>query len=225
MSRAVSPDRGEAPAAILWDMDGTLVDSEPLWDRVMAVVAQRHGVPWTTDASAQMLGCSLDESLTRIHIAAHVAPTAFEVRCERRWVYEQVRELFRGELRWQPGAQAALDLVSRLHVPMALVTNTARELAEPVIAAIGPSRFAVTVCGDEVAHEKPWPDPYLTAAAALGVGTGRCLAVEDSAVGAASAHAAGCTTLVVGTARNVQPGPRLRFRRTLTGLRPSELTV
>lgn len=213
------------PAAVLWDMDGTLVDSEPLWDRVMTSVAARHGLVLSEQLNAQMLGCSLEDSLARIHAAAGKSLTEMEVRRERRWACDRVRELFSTELSWQPGARAALEFVAHLHIPMALVTNTPRELADPVIAAIGSSWFTFTVCGDEVPHGKPAPDPYRAAAAALGVMTDYCLAVEDSPVGAASATAAGCATLVVDRAQCVPEAPRRTFRRTLSGLDLADLAL
>ena len=103
-------------------------------------------------------------------------------------------------------------------VPMALVTNTRRELTENALNSIGRQYFSVTVCGDEVPEGKPAPDVYLRAAELLGVTAGDCLAIEDSVTGTAAAEAAGCPVLVVPNEVEVPGSPRRSHASSLTGL-------
>ncbi|WP_439033098.1 HAD family hydrolase [Gordonia terrae] len=207
------------PAAVLWDMDGTLLDSEPIWDVAMAELAARHGVVMTPELRESTLGNSLPDALAKVHDAAGVPPHERDPDADGRWTLDRVTELFAEDLPWRPGARDALDLVASAGIPMALVTNTVRELTEVALTTIGRERFAVTVCGDEVATGKPAPDPYVRAAELLSVPTAHCLAVEDSPTGAAAASAAGCPTLVVESAAPVAPGRLRVFRDSLAGLR------
>ncbi|MBD0862381.1 HAD family phosphatase [Gordonia sp. zg691] len=199
-------------------MDGTLLDSEPIWDIAMAELAARHGIVLTPRLRASTLGNSLPDALAKVHDAAGVPAADRGPDADGRWMLDRVNELFAQDLPWRPGAREALDLVAGAGIPMVLVTNTVRELTEVALETIGRGRFAATVCGDEVAVGKPAPDPYLRAAELLGVPPAECLAVEDSPTGTQAATAAGCPTLVVESAAPVEPGPLRVFRPSLVGL-------
>lgn len=217
------------PAAVLWDMDGTLLDTEPLWDVAMIELAGRHGVELTDELRAATLGNSSHDAIGKVLAAARIPHADRDVDGEHDWIHERVAELFAAGLEWCPGAPAALDLVGDAGIPLALVTNTIRELTAVALKTIGAERFTATVCGDEVAAAKPAPDPYLRAARLLGVDPRDCVVVEDSPTGARAGHDAGCATIVVGV--EAAPDgriPRLsrQSRRTdLTGLTMTDLSA
>ena len=213
-----SPSGARLPAAVLWDMDGTLLDSEPIWDVAMAELAARHGIVMSPELRESTLGNSLPDALAKVHDAAGLSAAERDPDADGRWTLDRVAELFADDLPWRPGAPEALDLVAGAGIPMVLVTNTVRELTEVALETIGRERFTTTVCGDEVAVGKPAPDPYLRAAELLGVPSADCLAVEDSPTGAQAASAAGCPTLVVESAAPVEPGRLRVFRTSLVGL-------
>ncbi len=164
-----SPSGARLPAAVLWDMDGTLLDSEPIWDVAMAELAARHGIVMSPELRESTLGNSLADALAKVHDAAGLSAAERDPDADGRWTLDRVAELFADDLPWRPGAAEALDLVAGAGIPMVLVTNTVRELTEVALETIGRGRFTTTVCGDEVAVGKPAPDPYLRAAELLGV--------------------------------------------------------
>jgi len=134
------------------------------------------------------------------------------------WLHDYTGDLFDGGLPWCDGARELLDTLADEDVPMALVTNTRRALTERALDSIGRHYFAASVCGDEVTHAKPAPDPYQQAAARLGFDPAQCLAIEDSVTGAASAEGAGCPVLVVPNDVDVPASPRRRHVASLRGL-------
>ena len=206
-------------------MDGTLLDSEKLWDIAVAELSARHGFVMTAQLRAETLGNSMTDALTKVYDAAGLADADRDYAADDRWLLDRVAELFRENLPWRSGAAEALDMIADLGIPMALVTNTVRELTDLALETIGRDRFAVTVCGDEVAAGKPAPDPYLLAARLLGVNPADALAIEDSPTGTASARAAGCPVIVVPSAVPVPTGPSRTFRESLVGLAPGDLTA
>ena len=206
--------------AVLWDMDGTIVDSEKLWDVAIDELYRRSGRRLTPEVRNSTVGGSAD-SVMRIVFAdlgldpdpAHMADTAD-------WLHEYVGVLFEQGLPWCTGARELLDVLAAAQVPMALVTNTRRSLTEKALNSIGRHYFSVTVCGDEVPNAKPAPDPYAQAARLLGLHPSECLAIEDSVAGTDAAEGAGCAVVVV---ENEVPVPRTSRRRHVYSL--SELGV
>lgn len=199
-------------------MDGTLLDSEPLWDVAMADLALRHGITMSPALRESTLGNALPDALSKVYAAARVGPAEQDRAGDERWLLDHVAAMFAEGLPWRPGAAAALDVVGSAGVPMVLVTNTVRELTEVALETLDTHRFVATVCGDEVAAGKPHPDPYLRAAQLVGLHPDQCLAVEDSPAGAAAATAAGCPTLVIPSAAQVPQGSLRSFRHSLVGL-------
>ncbi|MFW0785711.1 HAD family phosphatase [Gordonia sp. CPCC 206044] len=206
------------PSAVLWDMDGTLLDSEPLWDIAMADLARRHGIVMSATLRESTLGNSMTDAMAKVFDAAGTPEEERDYIADARWLLDRVAALFDDGLPWRPGARAALDLIGEAGIPMVLVTNTVRELTDVALATIGADRFAATVCGDEVRHGKPHPDPYLRGAELVGVGTAASLAVEDSPTGTIAATTAGCPTLVIPSAAPVPTGEGRTFRESLVGL-------
>lgn len=213
----------DLPAAVLWDMDGTLIDSEPIWDVAVADLAARLGIVLTAELRESTLGNSLDDALTKVFDAAGIPVAQRDHAGQARWLLDHVADLFTAGLPWRTGAPEALDMFAAVGVPMALVTNTVRELTDVALKTLGRDRFAAQVCGDEVPRAKPAPDPYLRAAQLLGVPPGRCLVVEDSPTGAAAAAAAGCPTMIVPSAIPVIAGPGQVCRESLVGLTPADV--
>ncbi|MFI6027534.1 HAD family hydrolase [Amycolatopsis magusensis] len=218
------PGAGTPIAAVLWDMDGTLVDTEKLWDVALYEVAQWLGGELTEAQRATLVGSNM-ETTTRFLLGTLGKPDTPELRADiASWIRTRTAALFGDALPWRPGAHEALTAVRAAGIPSALVTSTERELTELALNTIGREFFDVTVCGDEVGgHNKPDPEPYLLAARLLGVDPARCVAVEDSPPGTESAVAAGCTVLVVPNDVAVDPGPRRVFKETLVGLSPADL--
>ncbi|MFT3900177.1 MAG: HAD family hydrolase [Gordonia sp. (in: high G+C Gram-positive bacteria)] len=212
-----------APAAILWDMDGTLIDSEPIWDVAVADFSTRNGLVMDAELREATLGNSLPDAMGKVYDAAGIAAADRDAAADSRWLIDHVADLFESGLPWRPGAREALDAVTDAGVAMVLVTNTVRELTEVALATIGRSRFTATVCGDEVPMGKPAPFPYLRAAELLGYEPRTCLVVEDSPTGVAAATAAGCPTLVVPSAVPIDEGPGRVFRDSLVGVGADDL--
>jgi HAD superfamily hydrolase (TIGR01509 family) len=182
-------------AAVLFDMDGTLVDSEKVWDVGLAELAQRYGGLLSPAARLRMVGTSMSESMTILH--DDIGQPWREPTASTEWLEGRVKELFVDGLVFRPGAAELLATLGQANVPMALVTATRRHLVDVALETIGRRYFGAVVCGDEVDETKPHPLPYLTAAAMLGVDVRRCVAIEDSPTGVASARAAGAVVLAV----------------------------
>jgi HAD superfamily hydrolase (TIGR01509 family) len=201
------------PAAVLWDMDGTLVDTEPYWIECEYALVESYGGTWSDElAHAQVGNDLLDTGRALIeHGGVPLEPVEVVER-----LLDGVVERVRAHLPWRPGAQ---DLLAELHdrgVPCALVTMSWRRFAEAVLDAV-PGRFAALVTGDEVERPKPFPDPYLLAARMLGADPADCVAIEDSPKGVASAVAAGVPTLGVVNLVDLPPRPGLTVVDTLVG--------
>jgi HAD superfamily hydrolase (TIGR01509 family) len=182
-------------AGVLFDMDGTLVDSEKVWDVGLAELATRYGGVLSAPARARMVGTSMAESMAILH--DDIGQPGRDPDESVSWLEERVKQLFGGGLIWRPGAAELLAEVYTAGIPAALVTATRRHLVEVALETIGRHRFAAVVCGDEVGQTKPHPMPYETAAHLLGVDVRQCVAIEDSPTGVASALAAGATVLAV----------------------------
>jgi HAD superfamily hydrolase (TIGR01509 family) len=186
-------DQARRLAAVLFDLDGTLVDTEKLWGIALAELAERYGGVLTGPVRASMYGAS--SATTMRLMLAHVGQPWRDPAEGAAWLDARVRELFLDGLVWRPGARELLEAVRASGRPMALVTNTNRPLVEIALRTLG--HFDVVVCGDEVERPKPDPQPYVRAATMLGVDPRHCAAVEDSPTGIASAVAAGCSVIAV----------------------------
>jgi HAD superfamily hydrolase (TIGR01509 family) len=182
-------------AGVLFDMDGTLVDSEKVWSVGLDELAAHYGGTLSAPARAAMVGTSMAESMQILH--TDLGQPWRDPRHSVEWLEARVAELFADGLAWRPGAARLLAELGAAGVPMALVTATRRPLVEVALRTIGRTHFAAVVCGDDVEETKPHPMPYLTAARLLGADVRRCVAIEDSPTGVASARAAGAVVLAV----------------------------
>ena len=203
------------PAAVLWDMDGTLVDTEPYWIEAEFALAEKHGGTWSHEHAMNLVGNDLLTSARYIreHMGIDLEPSL---------IVEEMLDLVIGhierEVPWRPGAVELLAELNRAGVPCALVTMSYRRFVSPILDALPAGAFTTVVTGDAVSQGKPHPEPYLKAARSLGVAPADCLAIEDSNTGARSAVAAGCTVLVVPNHVPVLPGEGRVFADSLTGL-------
>jgi HAD superfamily hydrolase (TIGR01509 family) len=209
--------------AVLFDMDGTLVDSEKLWDVAIQRLYERFGAVLTPEVRQSTVGGSAEGVMRIVYTDLGMDLDPDHMAATADWLHEITGDLFEAGLPWCAGARDLLEAVMAAGVPMALVTNTRRALTERALDSIGRQYFTVSVCGDEVPRGKPAPDPYRRAAELLGMAPAECLAIEDSVTGAASAEAAGCPVLVVPNDIEVPPTPRRRHIGSLTRVGVADL--
>lgn len=196
-------------------MDGTLVDTEPYWIETEHELAATYGGTWSHEHALNLVGNDLLSSgrYIREHMGLPLSPEEIVDR-----LLDGVVARVQESVPWRPGAVELLTSLQTAGVPCALVTMSYARFVEPILAHLPDRVFSAVVTGDQVTHGKPHPEPYLRAASLLGVEPGRCLAIEDSATGATSARAAGCTVLVVPLHVPVPTGTARIFAPTLTGM-------
>jgi HAD superfamily hydrolase (TIGR01509 family) len=178
---------------VLFDMDGTLVDSEKDWQAALEDLAAHLGGTLSPVARRSMVGTTTEEAIG-ILLKSMDQPWRDPVEVGD-WLEERVKQRFVAGLAWRPGARELLAACRAADIPTALVTATAGHLVEVMLGTIGRHNFDVIVTDDDVEFGKPDPQPYATAAAALGVAAHDCVAIEDSPTGIASALAAGCVVV------------------------------
>lgn len=183
-----------APAAVLWDMDGTLVDTEPFWMAAETPLVERFGGTWSHAQALGMVGLALEDS-ARLLQNAGVPWGVDEIIAHL--TDEVLRQLATEGVPFRPGARELLSDLRRAGVKTALVTMSMRRMALSVVNLIDFPAFDVVVAGDDVTRPKPHPDPYLQAADALGVSIVDTVAIEDSPNGLRSAIASGAVALGV----------------------------
>ncbi|MEU0561493.1 HAD family phosphatase [Dactylosporangium maewongense] len=181
---------------MLFDMDGTLVDSEKVWSVGLTELAAHYGGELSAQARHAMVGSNMTDSMRLLHADLGL-PASISTDASVRWLEARVKELFHGGVEWRPGAKELLAALRAEGVPLALVTATHRHLVDVALLTIGADNFDAVVAGDEVDQTKPHPMPYLTAARLVGAVAMDCVAVEDSPNGVRSARAAGCAVLAV----------------------------
>lgn len=212
----------QALQAVLFDMDGLLIDSEPLWLESEREVVGRLGGQWSAEHQKMLVGGPIARAVDYMleMTGSKVAPE--EVL---QWLLDGMVGRLRGGVELLPGADRLLDTLAADGVPCALVSSSYRPLVDAALDSVGAGRFAVTVAGDEVAGRKPAPDPYVLAARMLGVAPERCVALEDSHNGVASAEAAGCVTVAVPSVVPVEPAPTRTVVGSLRELDPRQLNA
>lgn len=181
------------PAAILWDMDGTIIDSEPYWIETETELIKAWGGSWSKEQGLELVGSALEKT-ARVMQANGVQLPVDQIVDE---LTEAVRSRVEQNTPWRPGARELIEEIGRAGVPMALVTMSMGPLAGLVARSLGDDVFTVVVTGSDVENGKPHPEPYLSATAQLGVDPAECVAIEDSIPGIASAVAAGTRAIGV----------------------------
>jgi HAD superfamily hydrolase (TIGR01509 family) len=205
--------------AVLFDMDGTLVETEQYWGEAMFELAERLGGRMSEDARASTVGSTMRRSMAILHADLGLVRSEQQLLADAEWVENRTAQLMGTGIAWCPGARALVTAVRAAGLRTALVTTTSRRLADIVLASIRTDLdgdpFDVTVCGDEVPARKPDPAPYRQAMAALEVEPSECVVVEDSESGVAAGLAAGAAVLGVPTVQQLAPAAGLTLRNGL----------
>ncbi|WP_045301509.1 HAD family hydrolase [Saccharothrix sp. ST-888] len=200
------------PAAVLFDMDGTLVDTEHLWWQAAAELAAELKVTLTDDDLPEVLGRPVE------HTAAHLHRTSGTDRAEAELaarLNESFSSKVAAEVVPRPGALALLTELRDAAVPTALVSASPRRVVDLVLSSLGSQWFTITLAAEDTERTKPDPAPYLAAADRLGLDPAACVAVEDTPTGVASAHAAGCNVLAVPSAVPIAAAERITLLESL----------
>jgi HAD superfamily hydrolase (TIGR01509 family) len=201
--------------AVLFDMDGLLIDSEPLWFEVETDVMTRLGGEWTPADQEALLGSALDPAVRYFLERARVRADPAEVR---EWMVGGiVDKVLEHGVKIMPAAAELVAAVDASGLPYALVTSSQRRFVDAVLAQTG-LRFPVVVTGSDVSRGKPDPEPYLLATRRLNVPPSSCLVLEDSITGVTAAEAAGCFVVAVPTLGGIEPRPGRRVRSSLRGV-------
>lgn len=183
------------PKAVLWDMDGTLIDTEEYWIAAEMHLAKLAGGSWTHADGLSVVGKPIPVTATELQNRANVKLSAEEiVQALIDFVEQQMRE---EGIPWRPGARELLEQVTAAGIRSALVTMSYRQLADVFLETLPVGMIEVAVTGDMVTNGKPHPEPYLTAMSMLGVSANDCIAIEDSLTGVMAAEAAGAQVLGV----------------------------
>jgi HAD superfamily hydrolase (TIGR01509 family) len=182
------------PAAVIFDLDGVLMDSEQLWNQAKEDLVRSTGGRWREDAPRAMMGMSSPEWAAYLRDELGVALDQDAINRE---VVRRMEELYRARLPLLPGAVEGVRALAR-RWPLGLASSSNREIIDLVLGLAGLAQtFSATVSSEEVKRGKPAPDVYLEAARRLGVDPRRCVAVEDSSNGLRSADAAGMIVIAV----------------------------
>jgi len=198
-----SADGVAMPRAVLWDMDGTLVDTEPFWMDSEFELVREYGGTWTHEDALGLVGNGLEPS-ARILQAHGVDLSVPEIVTT---LVDRVIARLTDGIPWRPGSRELLQEVVEAGIPCALVTMSTAPLAHVIAANAGFDAFATVVTGDEVSAPKPHPEAYLEALRRLRVDADGCVAIEDSEPGVAAAVAAGLATVAIPFHVPLPPSP------------------
>lgn len=212
------------PRAVLWDMDGTLVDTEPYWIAAETELVVAHGGTWSHEQALRLVGQSLWRSAEILQEAGVPLSRREIIDALTQHVIAQIRQ----ELPWRPGARELLVQLRAAGIRCALVTMSEGPLATEILAALPEGSFEFVVTGDQVSHGKPHPEPYLRALELLaqdeqGLGAHQCVALEDSVPGVASALAAGLPTVGIPHTVSLPEDDRRVTWETLSGRSVADL--
>lgn len=195
--------------AILWDHDGTLVETEPYWIEAELELARIHGIHWTEENAMACVGSPMRESARRMQEAGVQGMDLDEIV---NWLVDRVAEMMKERgIHFLPGVQELFAQCQQQGIRCAVVSNAWRKVVEMTVSGLPEGVVEFILAGDEMIVAKPDPWPYAHAAEILGVAPENCVAVEDSLAGTLSAEAAGIPVVVVKGMQQVPAGP-LRSR-------------
>ena len=207
--------------AVLWDMDGTLVDSEKVWAEVQIELLASLGAIWTVEDCLQLVGSDLRDAVKVWMSRIPSGAITDEELAER--MFRAVVDALKQEVEFRPGAIELLQALRKEEVPCALVSASYRVMIDAVLSHLPPDLFDVIVAGDEVTNGKPHPEPYLTAARELGVDPTQCVVIEDSNTGVQAGTAAGAYVVAVPQWVTIPDAPRRLVVDSLEPLTPESL--
>jgi HAD superfamily hydrolase (TIGR01509 family) len=215
--RAMSDTTTSTLAAALWDFDGTLADTEPLWGAAEYDLVDQLGGTWSEEHAEQLVGNSLLDS------GSYILNSIGRVDLSPAWVVERlltdvVDRIRQHPIVWRPGAIELLDSFAAAGVPCALVSASYRVLLDAALSQLPAGTFQVSVAGDEVSRGKPHPEPYEKACTALGVTARHCVVIEDSETGCRAGNAAGALVVAVPHRVMIPEAPRRLHVRSLAEL-------
>ncbi|WP_171171307.1 HAD family phosphatase [Streptomyces sp. I05A-00742] len=193
---------GSALEAVLLDMDGTLVDTEGFWWEVEVAVFEELGHQLLEEYREIVVGGPMTRSASFLIKATGAKIALAELTA---LLNTRFSEMIVHGVPLMPGAKRLLTELAAHGVPTALVSASHRQIIDRVLGTLGPEHFTLTVAGDEIERTKPYPDPYLLAAAGLGVAPERCAVIEDTMTGVAAAEAAGCRVVAVPSVGAIPP--------------------
>lgn len=211
---------------VLWDMDGTIVDTEPYWIRAEKELVESYGGTWTTEQATALVGQALEYSAALLQRAG----VGLDIRTIIDHLTQRVAADVRAAIPWRPGARELLFALREGNIPCAMVTMSETLLAGEVVAHLPPGTFSHVVTGDRVSAGKPDPEAYqlgfdLLAMDHPGLRKDRVIAVEDSLPGVTSALAAGLVTLAVPHFLALPPDRRRTDWDSLEGRTPADLAA
>ena len=208
------------PAAVLWDLDGTLIDTEPYWIGSEHELVESYGGRWTDDDAKSVIGFDLLDCAEQIRVRGGVDLRPQEI-VDR--LIDGVVAKLRQDIPWRPGARELLASLGASGVPCALVTMSWKRITDEVVPELPIGSFQSVITGDMVMNGKPHPEPYRRAAEELGVDALSSVAIEDSPTGIASAEGAGCVVVAVQNMVRIAPAPHRIVLESLRGVTPEVL--
>ncbi|ALN15996.1 HAD-IA family hydrolase [Acidipropionibacterium acidipropionici] len=215
--------RNDTPSAVLWDFDGTLVDTEPRWMEAETAIVTSRGGAWSDEQGVSFIGTPLVEVTTAMSEALEGAITPAQAET---LLLDQVIAYHRERpVPWCPGSRELLEEVRAAQIPCALVTGSTRSAIEPLLEHFPEGLFDTVITYDDLPPEqnKPAPQPYLLAASRLGVDAADCLVIEDSASGARAGNGAGATVVALDGPATPPPAPDRVHVHNLSGIRLPDL--
>ena len=205
------------PQAVLWDLDGTIIDSEPYWLLSEQRMVEEFGGTWSEADGMALVGSGLTFAATEMQ--RHGVTLPVDVIVQR--MVDEVDAMIAEQIPWREGARELLDSIHAAGIPQVIVTMSYRSTAHFIANAVG--IFAAVVSGEDVGNPKPHPEPYLMGAAAVGADPRLCVALEDSIPGNASAVAAGVVTIAVPLHIAIPDSPEYTTWHTIVGRDVSDI--
>ncbi|MBM3655583.1 MAG: HAD family phosphatase [Actinobacteria bacterium] len=205
--------------AVLWDMDGTLIDSEPIWIAEERKLMDSLGATWSDDDALYCIGGPKNRVDAYMRSKLPMDRRGeFEELALSKILFETMARRLGSQIPFAPGAKDLIDQMEQMQIPMALVTASTREIMDAALASIAGGYFRTTISDHDVERPKPDPQGYLLAASRIGVAIEECLVIEDSITGAAAAISSGAYLLGITRSGPLPEGEKVRHVKSLIAL-------